>query len=562
LRLTEPAEDLTLGRFIQIAGVRYGTKEALVFEGRRLTYAELDAAVSRLGRALVAAGVGKGTRVAVLMGSRPEWVIAAYAVGRVGGVLVAVNSFATGRERDYVLRHSDAALLLLQPTIGGRRHLDDLLEQHPELAAEGRDAWAPDLPMLRRVVMLDQSAEHGSVTRWGDFLAAGDVVPDPVFAGIAAAVVPFDDAIIIYTSGTTSEPKAVLHAHRAPVLQSWRWADRTGLTSDDRVWSTQPLFWTAGFAWGMGATLAAGASLVMEETFDAHESLELIERERVTTIIAAPNIESRLASHLRVDPAHDLSSIRRLRPRSPLRAVVPAARPSSFGDMYGATEAFTLVTESDPGTTSSALPSGHGHPVAGMSVRVVDQVTCRPLPPGEVGRIAFRGTCLMRGYYKRPPEAAFDDAGYYITDDFGSLDDEGVLHFQGRRSAVIRTAGANVSALEVELALRAWGALQQASVVGVPHPVLGEAVVACAVRHEERPDVTEADVRSAVGTVLASYKAPRRTVFLDALDFPLTASGKGRADALRAVATSWLRREGGDDEWSRYLEELDRAERS
>ncbi|TMM16791.1 MAG: hypothetical protein E6G01_07595 [Actinobacteria bacterium] len=220
---------LTLGGFLGEVVQRYRQREAVAFresgsaETVRWTYDELGREARGIGRALLAAGVGKGTRVGLLMGNRPQWVAAAYGVAMAGGVLVPVNTFYEPPELEHVLAHSDTAVLLLQEGLGRHAYLDQVR------AMDGR------LPHLRRVVCLGRGS-------WAAFSADAAKVTERQLDACAAGVSPFDDAIVIYTSGSTASPKGVLHSHRAPSLQSWRFVRHLCLDADDRVWSPYPLF--------------------------------------------------------------------------------------------------------------------------------------------------------------------------------------------------------------------------------------------------------------------------------------------------------------------------------
>ena len=550
LGLPVSPDDLTHGRFVADVAARYGDREALVFGDRRLTYAELNDEVRAFGRGLLALGVAKGTKVALLLGNRPEFVVAAYGAALVGAVVVPVSTLASSHERDYVLAHCDAALLVTQPAVLGHSLLDRLLDDHPELAAAepGRIA-VPSFPHLRRIVCVDPPPERPGVDAWDRVAEAGRAMSDEVLDAAAASVHPTDDALVIYTSGTTANPKAVLHAHRGPVLQSWRWAEQLRHDPDDRIWSPFPFFWTAGLAMVLGGTLARGACLVCQDGFEPGAALELIERERVTIVHSFAHVEAQLVAHEDAR-RRDLSSLRRVMRNSPLRQI--ADFPEDTGDpgaAFGLTETFTIATSIPSDSPLELRETTHGVALPGMAVRIVDPDSGAALGIGETGEIAVKGVTLMRGYYKVPPEECFDDEGWFRTRDSGHLDDRGYLHWAGRLSTLIKTAGANVSPAEVEEALKRWGRLKLASVVGVPHPVLGEAVVLCAIPGVE--PVTEAEVVAHLRSVVASYKVPKRVVFLDDGDVSFTGNQKVRVEDVQALAVRRLA--DGDDDWARFL---------
>jgi acyl-CoA synthetase (AMP-forming)/AMP-acid ligase II len=523
---------LTLGGFLAEVVRRYGDREALVFrasgspETVRWSYDELGRQARRIGRGLLAAGVGKGTRVGLLMGNRPEWVAAAYGVAMAGGVLVPVNTFYEPPELEHVLAHSDTAVLLLQEGLGRHAYLDQV-----------QTMWgarpSTRLPHLRRIVCLETES-------WTSFLADAEEVPQRQLEACAASVSPFDDAIIIYTSGSTASPKGVLHGHRAPSVQSWRFVRHLCLDADDRTWSPYPLFWSAGFGMVMGGTLAAGGCLLLQERFEPAESLALIEAERITTPTAWPHQVAELEEHPDWK-RRDLSALRHVEPftswaRHPSVDVGVEWSPRAA---YGLTETFTILSSLPADTPPEIRIGNQGAVLPGMHVRIIDPHTGKPQGVGTEGGIAVKGTCLMKGYLKVAPEECFDVDGFFHTGDAGFVDEHGMLHWTGRTDNLIKTAGANVSPVEIETVLLEHPDLKAALAVAVPHPTLGEMVVLAAVAREGT-SVTETDVQGFLRGRIASYKIPRRVLFFEEGDLVLTGNAKIKTAELRALAVARL----------------------
>ncbi|UCE86564.1 MAG: AMP-binding protein [Deltaproteobacteria bacterium] len=549
----DPADPrLTLGHFLADVCARHGERPALRFEGRDLSYAELEQQVRALARALIGAGVVKGARVALLMGSRPEWVVAAFAAGTVGAVLVPVNTFATAEELDYILRHGDASLLLMQPSLRGHAYLEELLAAHPELArgVPGRLRCAA-LPQLRRVACLGLAAARGGVEPWSELLGLGADVSDALLDAVRAEVTPPDDGILIYTSGTTSKPKGVLHTQRAAVLQSRRFTDIMRLTPDDRVYSSYPFFWTAGIAMSLGPTLEAGGCLLLQETFEAGAALDLIERERATAVHAWPHQQKALAEH-ETARDRDLSALRKIDFTSPLARLAGIEQDEyGTGAAYGLSETFTIASMLRADAPAALRRGSSGLPLPGTVVRIVDPVSGDPLPTGREGEIAVKGVTLMRGYYKVLPENALDENGFFRTQDGGVIDADGHLHWKGRLSNLIKTGGANVSPVEIEEALHGYADLRVGLAVGVPHPTLGEAVVLCAVAREGAV-VEEDAVRRYLRSKLAAYKVPKRVLFFRADELSYTGNQKIQLGPLREAALKRLASDGGEIDGHRY----------
>ncbi len=546
LALQPDATRYTLAAFLDDVAARHGSHVALRFGSSTVRFDELRAQARALARGLLAVGVVKGTRVGLLAPNRPEWVVAAFAVAMAGGVLVPISTFATAAEREHLLRHGDVSVLIAQPTLLKHRYLEEFLAAHAEIASATPGAiHSPTLPFLRRVIALASDPPGAdAIEPWQDVVAAGEAVPDALLDAAAREVSPGDEAMIVYTSGSTAEPKGVVHAHRAAVIQSWRFAELFDLAPHDVVWTAYPFFWTAGFAMSLGASLAAGATLVLEETFDATQSLTRIEETHATVIHAWPHQEKALAE----EPSarhRDLRSIRHVNFSSPL-ARLAGLTEDRWGRSatYGLTETFTLAAAIPASAPVEERRGNHGRPLAGTEIRVVDPLSANPVGAGESGEIWVRGATLMLGYHKQPREAAFDADGFFHTGDGGHFDTDGRLHWSGRLSGLIKTGGANVSPVEIENALRSFPGLRAAVVVGLPHRSLGEIVVLCAVVDRAASAPTEEEIRGFLRARLASYKVPRRVLFFGSGEVTMTGSQKIQAAPLRAAALARLRAEG------------------
>jgi acyl-CoA synthetase (AMP-forming)/AMP-acid ligase II len=528
----------TLGGFLQAAAAENGPREALVYHdagGRlSLTYDDLLSTSRAVASALIGTGIEPGERVALLMGNRPEWVASAFGIALAGGVLVPVNTYLEPPELAYVLAHSDASMLLMQNVLAG----------HDYLGTVSSLAGGSTLPALRRAASVGLDGPRGPIEPWDVFVERGNGIPADVLAARANAVRPDDDGIIIYTSGTTAAPKGVLHSHAPACLQSRRFVRHLVLDRDVRSWSAFPLFWTAGFAMVMGATLAAGGCLVLQERFEPGEALGLLTSERITAPHAWPHQMSELETHTDWAGA-DLSSLRYIESFSPFgRHPSVRVEPDAWSPRaaFGLTETFTIVTSTPADAPASVRDSAQGRILPGNAIRIIDPATGEQLPPGADGEIAVAGATLMRGYVKVPRRSAFDADGFFRTGDAGLMDEDGYLHWTGRTSDMIKTGGANVSPIEIETELLHHPALKAAGAVGVPHEDLGQMVVVVAVA-QEGARVDENDVRSFLRGRVASYKIPRRVIFVREQDLSLTGNQKIRPEDLRVLAGARLAQE-------------------
>lgn len=534
---------LTLGGFLREVTLRFGERRALLYappEGTRgvWTYNELWDQVRAVAKGLVAAGVSRGTRVAVLMGSRPEWVAAAWGAAMAGGVVVPFNTFVQRRELAHLLRHSDSAVVLTESALLRHRFVDDILGLCPDArTSDPGKIRSADFPFLRNIVAVD-AEERGAVQSWQGFLASGAGIPDELVDGIMRETVPSEDGIILYSSGSTALPKGVLHRHRDAMLQCWRHGHREQYDPEDLVYGTPPLFWSAGFAAVMGATFACGACLLLPSYFNADHVLGLIEEERVTILLGVDNHMAELrAANER--SARNLSSIRRDAYRLTGPLPPPGAPRPSHRASYGSSETFTSAT----GLPVDAPPderATYGRLIAGSSMRILDTDTGKPLDVGQEGEIVLKGLTLMPGYVKVPPEQTFDDEGYFHTGDAGWIDEKGLLHYTGRLTNMIKTSGANVAPLEVEGVLMSHPHIQRAVVVGVPDPIAGELVVACVVL---RPgaELLEGEISDYLRDKLSSFKIPRRILFFSSEEeLPRTGSDKVNVPAVRSLVSELL----------------------
>jgi acyl-CoA synthetase (AMP-forming)/AMP-acid ligase II len=371
--------------------------------------------------------------------------------------------------------------------------------------------------------------------RWADL---PDALDDAFLDALEQSVAPTDWATVFFTSGTTAQAKAVLHCHAALTTSGRRISPCFGITPDDAWWGHMPLFWSGGFILGALATMAGGARVVLQETVDPASALKLLEAERCTIMAgwhqAGPLLDhadfSKHKLHLKKGTNHTLA------PR------LLGSDHLAIG-VYGMSETATCVTAARWDDPENVRTDTFGRPLDGMQVKIVNPETGQRVAEGESGEIHVTGPTLMEGYYKVPRYQTFDAEGFFKTGDLGYFDPAGYLHFATRLKDVIKTAGVNVAAVEVEEALQRHPAVKSAHVVGVPHPTRGENVVAFVIRHAEAT-VGEDALRDFCKTTLASYKVPRHVFTISEAELPRTGSGKVEKAALRRAAAARL--EGRD----------------
>jgi fatty-acyl-CoA synthase len=370
---------------------------------------------------------------------------------------------------------------------------------------------------------------------WEELGAAGEGV------ALDVPVQPDDDALVIFSSGTTSDPKGMLHCHRAVTLQFWVQARLFGRDERTRMWTALPMFWTAGLNSAMGATLAAGGCWVVQETFEPGAALALLERERVTEPYSLPHQTAALAEHPDWGTT-DLSSLRCVYGKGAF-----ARHPTVSGDPtwlmpvgYGLSETCAFFASHASDAEREDTKRSMGPLLPGNELRVVDPESGAALGVGQLGELAIKGPTLMRGYLGTDPRECFDADGFFRTGDLGCVDADGFLHFEGRRTEMIKTGGANVSPAELEVQLRACAPVKLSRIVGVPDDRLDQLVVACIVL-KEGSVATEDDIRSFLRERVAAYKVPKRVLFFDDGEIPMTGSDtKVRDTELVALVTERL----------------------
>ena len=500
---------------------RYPDLEFVVGGARRLTYREFRAEARRFARGLHALGVRRGDKVAILMGNRPEWLIANFAICSLGAVMVSLNTWATRRELAWLLDHSETSVLVTVDRFLGQDYTGALREAS---AAGG-------LPKLRHVVRIAPDGRElpGGVS-WDAVLEAGKAVPEGVVDAAEAAVEPPDVACILYTSGSTSTPKGVQLQHYALIENMWGIGERQHLRPGDRLWLAVSLFWGLGCENALFALMTHAGTIVLQERFEAGEAIDLIEREGCTVVYATANMVRAIAEH----PDFRTERLASLRTGVTIGTPEQVRLLAELGarevcNVYGLTETYANCTVTDAGDSIEVRAASVGRPLPGFELAIEDPETRRPLPAGEVGEIKVRGyvTC---GYYRAEDKnrEAFDDEGWFLTGDLGYLDESGRLHFRGRLKEMIKTGGINVAPVEVEEVLMSHPGVEQAYVVGLPDADRDEIVVAVVVPREDPRRADEAALRAHCAGTLAAYKRPRRYRLVAAGELPLTTTGKVR----------------------------------
>jgi fatty-acyl-CoA synthase len=519
-------EATTLGDLVDRTAAWRGDHEAIVFPDLRLGYRELAGRIDAVARSLRGLGTGPGDKVGILMPNCLDFVLCVLGAAKLGAVAAPVNGRFKTHELGYVLAHADIrTLVVASGPPSSPQYAAMVAELFPDAAALDPRALALEAaPALRTVVDLGEAPRGTGFVDRATFDAAGARVPPSEIRSLQQRVRIRDVALLMYTSGTTSRPKGCLLSHEAVTRHGVNVQRSKFLAGpDDRFWDPLPLFHIGGLV-PMFGCLGIGATYFHAGHFDATQSLDTLERERIT--IAYPAFETiwlQVLDHPRF-PEADLGALRLIqniaipeRLQQMHDRLPTAIQVSSFG----ATECSSNLTLPDPGDPLEVRIATLGDPVPGMEIRITDPETGTPRPAGETGELCLRGYARFEGYHKDPEltAAAVDGDGWFHTGDLGSIDADGRLTYRGRLKDMLKVGGENVSALEVEDYLARHPAVQIVQVVAAPDARYGE-VPAAFVELRAGAAATERELIDFCRGRIASFKVPRHVRFV--AEWPLS----------------------------------------
>jgi acyl-CoA synthetase (AMP-forming)/AMP-acid ligase II len=503
-----PTIPVALHRAVEL----WGDREFVVTPNRRMTYAEAEERSRRLAKRMIAAGIGKGTRLGLFFTYGQEWVIAWLAASRVGALVMPLATTYRPAEVRKVLRIGDIDTLVTARSVLGR-DVQDMLE----LAVPGlADATAPrlflhDTPSLRSVWITG-----GGDRAWATAIdleaepAEDPRVDDALLAAMEAEVVPADLAQVTYTSGSSADPKGVVHTHAVVLRGTYWFAGLAGLSdAAPKIFCAFPFFWIGGTLI-LGAAIQSGLTVLCIERFEPGAALDVVEAERPTYVAGWPTLLQSMRDH-------------------------PSFGDRTLPDIPGLTAGpadVALAETPVPGIPWHRGMSETVGPLRGVECRCVDPETGEDRPDLEEGELWLRGHGLMHGYYKKEREEVFDDHGWFHTGDRVFLF-EGRPYFVGRYTEMVKSQGANVAPREVELFLEAFDEVLYAFVLGMPHPERGEEVTAVLVP-ARGSEIDVDDLQRRAREQISPYKVPTRVEIWDEDDVPWLGSGKPDKITIRA----------------------------
>jgi long-chain acyl-CoA synthetase len=478
---------MNLAEIIPRSSIRFPDKEAILFGSKSITYKTLDKQTNRLANLITSMGLMKGERVGLMMSNRPEFVTAFFGILKTGVVPVPINALFKEKELSYVLSNSGASGLITEASY---MPIFDNIRN--------------DIPGCSRVILAGEM---------------GKLLEDMSEETEVSAALEDDIAILMYTSGSTGNPKGVILTHNnlysnavvaSQIISAMSYADR--------VFVVIPYFHIYAMNWGMIAPLSQGATIVIMERFVPEDVFETVKKHRITVFLGVPTIYHRLSTHPNVRK-DDFSSIRyALCGGAPLPVTLIEETEKAIGisihEGYGQTETSPIVTVNRFGGLRKAGSAGPAAP--GIEIKILDDAG-QEMPCGQDGEIVVRGPNVMKGYYELDSETekALRN-GWFFTGDIGRLDEDGYLYITDRKGDLIISGGHNIYPREVEEVLANHPDLAESAVIGVPDRDMGEVVKTFVVVKQGKNVEPEALLKFCKER-MATFKVPRYIEYRDTL---------------------------------------------
>ncbi len=540
--MTEPLMHITVGDLLHQMAARHPDREVIKYTDRdyRRTWKEFDEETDRIAKGFIGMGVKKGDHVAIWATNEPEWLLTLFASAKIGAVLVTVNTSYKIFEAEYLLRQSDAKVLVMMDGFKDTSYFQIINELNPMLAESKPGTLDnPMLPYLKHVVYTG-ARECPGMHRWADIEGMGAGIPDAVLRDIEAGLAPDETINMQYTSGTTGFPKGVMLTHSNIINNGKCIGDRMRFTEDDKLCICVPFFHCFGLVLGIMACLTHGTAMVPVDAYSPLKVMKAVQDEQCTALHGVPTMFIAILEH----PEFARFRFPRLRTGIMAGSPCPVKVMQQVVDVMGARE-ITITygqTEASPGCTMTTTDdpiemrvSTVGRIFPHTEAKIVNPETGEICPPHVPGEFCARGYHIMKGYYKMPEATAqaIDADGWLHTGDLATVDENGYYKITGRIKDMIIRGGENIYPKEIEEFLYTHPAIKDVQVIGVPSKEYGEEVMACIILREGA-SLTEDEVKAHVRSHMARHKTPKFVHFMDA--FPMTASGKIQKYKMREMA--------------------------
>lgn len=542
--------NITIGKLLEEKAVLHPNHEAVVYADRdlRMTYREFDHYCQKVAKGLMSLGIEKGENIAIWASNTPEWLASQFATGKMGGVLVTVNTNYRTAELEYLLKQSDANTIILMEQYKDSSYIEMLYEIVPELRiSRPGQLESSRLPFLKNVIVLGDKAYPGTFN-WSDIIKLSEKVADEKLRERMDSLDPEDVINMQYTSGTTGFPKGVMLTHSNIINNGFNIAHCMKLTKVDRLCIPVPFFHCFGCVLGTMACVSVGATMVPVQEFSPRRVLQTVQDERCTGLHGVPTM---FIAELN-DPefsTFDLSSLRTgimagsNCPIEVMKAVIEKMGASEITIAYGQTESSPVITQTRTDDPIEIRVESVGRALPNVEVKIIEPGTNREVPYGIQGELCTRGYHVMKGYYKNPEATleAIDEDGWLHTGDLAVMDKNGYCKITGRLKDMIIRGGENVYPREIEEFLYQNPKILDVQVVGIADEVYGEEVMAWIIL-KEGVDSSSEEIKEFCKGKIAKHKIPRYIHFTDS--FPMTASGKIQKFRLREQALDFINQAG------------------
>lgn len=543
--MTEMLE-VTVGKLLEEKANAYPEHEAVVYadRGLRMTYRQFDEYCRLVARSLMKLGIQSGEHIAIWATNTPEWLACQFATGKMGAVLVTVNTNYRTAELEYLLKQSDSTTLLLIEQYRDTSYIDTIYEIAPELyECQPGQLKAKRLPRLKNVIVLGDKRYPGTYT-WNDLLAMAQDTAEEELDQRMNSLDPHDVINMQYTSGTTGFPKGVMLSHYNIINNAYNIAQCMKLTKDDRLCIPVPFFHCFGCVLGVLACVSVGATIVPIQEFNATQVLQTVQDEKCTALHGVPTM---FIAELN-DPdfeKYDLSSLRTgimagsNCPIEVMKAVIEKMGAKEITIAYGQTESSPVITQTRTDDPIHLRVETVGRALPNVEVKIVEPGTNKEVPCGVQGELCTRGYHVMKGYYNNPEatKEAIDEEGWLRTGDLAIMDENGYCRITGRLKDMIIRGGENIYPREIEEFLYQHPKILDVQVVGVPDEKYGEEVMAWIILKPGQTATAE-EVQEFCRGKISRHKIPRYIEFTDS--YPMTASGKIQKFKLREQAKQIL----------------------
>jgi acyl-CoA synthetase (AMP-forming)/AMP-acid ligase II len=499
---------------------------------REITYAQAELESAEMALGLAFSGVGKGTRVGLLLPNSPDWIVAWLAAARVGALAIGISTFLKPRELGWLVRFADIDTLIMADTYLRHDYIEDLEAALPSLA--GHSGHGPlrltEAPFLRTIWMVGDRRPEWTRGGVDDIRTLGRQHGSPAgyLRSLENQVYPADLAVTIFTSGTTADPKGVVHSHGTVVRRAYELFDYGPCGAGEKVGVMTPLFWIGGLLTNFLNTMIGGGTLVFPERPDPGYMVEFLRREQLDYLNGWAGQFHAIRQH----PDFTDELFTKLKPTGGTQGRAGIVGPRSdvplqgIPSLLGMTESFGPHSGEVPGSrVPEHLHGSHGRAIGRVERKIVDIETGAELPAGEVGELTIRSDLLLEGYYKREHHEVFDVNGFLRTGDRCHLSEDGHLFFHGRTGEMIKTSGANVAPQEVEQVLLSFSDVKEAYVFGRPDDAIGEMVIAVVVPSADAALNAE-ELRGRLSAQLSAYKVPKLIAITQDEALPRSSSEK------------------------------------